>query len=250
LRRRNVLALSLSSLFVSCPAGELRAEDDEAAFAAQRAKLVEWLGVETQLTADDTGIEQLDPRILAAIGKVPRHRFVPEPLRAYSYLPQPLPVHPEQNLAAPFLAALMLHLARLAPDDVVYETGTDTGYGAALLSTLVRQVYTVELISELAASARRTLAELGYRNVEVREGDGYFGWPEHAPFDVVIVKEQVDSVPGTLLAQLKAGGRMILPVGGLEAQQLTVIEKQPGGRTIERPVLPVRFSPFQGGQRT
>ena len=123
--------LLLFALFISCPAGELQAQDDEALFTRQRAKLVQWLGFETQLAAEETGIDQLDPRVLEAIGSVPRHRFVPKELRIFSYLPQPLPVHSEQNLAAPFLAALMLHLADLHPGDVVFETGTDTGYNAA-----------------------------------------------------------------------------------------------------------------------
>ena len=241
--------LLLSGLFLSCPAGELRAED-EPWFAQKRSELVAWVTIETALAKDEIGIDRLDPALLQVLGEVPRHRFVPEPLRSYSYLPYPLPVHPEQNLAAPFIAALMLQLARLQPGDVVFETGTDTGYGAALLSRLVRQVYSIELIPELARSAAATLAELGYANVEVREGDGYFGWPEHAPYDAIIVKEQVDHVPGPLLAQLKPGGRLVLPLGGRDRQELTVIEKGGDGHLTERHTLKVRFSPLQGGQRT
>jgi protein-L-isoaspartate(D-aspartate) O-methyltransferase len=230
---------------------EVQAADDEATFAAQRLKLVEWVELETRLTAEETGVAALDPGILAAMREVPRHRFVPEALRPYSYLPQPLPVHPEQNLAAPFLAALMIQLAAVGPESVVFETGTDTGYAAALLSRLVSRVYTVELIPELAAGAAETLRGLGAANVEVREGDGYFGWPEHAPYDAIIVKESIDHVPSTLLAQLRPGGRLVIPLGGaMRPQQLTVVEKHADGTTTERGVLPVRFSPLQGGQRT
>jgi protein-L-isoaspartate(D-aspartate) O-methyltransferase len=230
---------------------EVRAEDDEARFAAQRHKLVEWVELEARLTAEETGIDAIDPAILEAMREVPRHHFVPEPIRAYAYLPQPLPVHPEQNLAAPFLAALMIQLAGVGPEAVVFETGTDTGYAAALLSRLVARVYSIELIPELAAGAAETLAALGITNVEVREGDGYFGWPERSPFDAIIVKEQIDHVPSTLLAQLKPGGRLVMPLGpATRAQQLTVIEKRADGTTSQRGVLPVRFSPLQGGERT
>lgn len=218
-------------------------------FAAQRAWLVEWLAIEAAQSESVTGIAELDPRVLAAIGRVPRERFVPEPIRDYSYLPQPLPVHPEQNLAAPFLAALMLDLAGLEPGDTVLETGTDTGYNAALLAGLVERVYSIELIPELATGAAATLRDLGLQNVEVREGDGYFGWPEHAPYDAIIVKEQLDHLPAPLLAQLRPGGRLVLPLGGPDEQMLTVVEKRPDGRLIERHVLPVRFSPLQGGER-
>lgn len=231
--------------------GAARAEDDAAQLAAQRQKLVEWVQLEARLTADETGIAEIDPAILAAMREVPRHLFVPEPIRAYAYLPQPLPVHPEQNLAAPYLAALMIQLAAVGPEAVVFETGTDTGYSAALLARLVAKVYSMELIPELAAGAAATLRGLGIANVEVREGDGYFGWPEHAPYDAIIVKESIDHVPQTLLAQLKPGGRLVMPLGSAaRSQRLTVIEKRADGTTTQRGVLPVRFGPLQGGERT
>ena len=222
---------------------------DAPEFAAQRQKLVEWLALEVQESAPVTGVTALDPRVVEAIGTVPRERFVPAPIRPFAYAPIPLPVHPEQNLTAPFLTALMLTLVELQPGFVVFETGTDTGYGAALLSGLVDRVYSMELIPELAEQAAATLAELGARNVVVREGDGYFGWPEHAPYDAIIIKEQVDHLPPQLLAQLKPGGRMVLPLGGGNDQMLTLVEKRADGRIIERRVLPVRFSPLQGGER-
>jgi protein-L-isoaspartate(D-aspartate) O-methyltransferase len=218
---------------------------------AQRAQMVEFIRVETLLTEPETGVEAIDPAVLAAMGEVPRHEFVPLPLAPYAYLPRPLPVHPEQNIAAPFLVALMTHLARVGPGDRVFETGTGEGYHAAVLSRLAAEVYSVEVIPELAREAGERLAALGYGNVQVREGDGYFGWPEAGPFDAIIVKEAVNHVPPPLLAQLKPGGRMVLPLGALDAvQQLTVLEKQEDGNWRERRVLPVRFSPLQGGERT
>jgi protein-L-isoaspartate(D-aspartate) O-methyltransferase len=220
--------------------------------AAQRARMIELIRIEALLTSSETGIDTIDDRVLAAMGEVPRHEFVPPRLAGYAYLPQPLPVHPEQNIAAPFLVALMTHLARVEPDDRVFETGTGEGYHAAVLAKLAAEVYSVELIPELAAAASRRLAELGYGNVRVREGDGYFGWAEAAPFDVIIVKEAVDHVPSPLLAQLKPDGRMVLPLGPLDGvQQLTVVRRRgSGGGYREEQVLPVRFSPLQGGERT
>jgi protein-L-isoaspartate(D-aspartate) O-methyltransferase len=220
--------------------------------ATQRARMVELIRIETLLTAPETGIDTIDDRVLAAMGEVPRHEFVPPPLAGYAYLPQPLPVHPEQNIAAPFLVALMTHLARVEPHDRVFETGTGEGYHAAVLAELAAEVYSVEVIPELAAAASRRLAELGYGDVRVREGDGYYGWAEAAPFDVIIVKEALDHVPSPLLAQLKPDGRMVLPLGPLDGvQQLTVVRRRgSGGGYREEQVLPVRFSPLQGGERT
>lgn len=217
----------------------------------QREAMVRMVKLEAAMVADETGIRELDPRVLAAMREVPRHLFLPEPLWPYAYTPQPLPVHPEQNLAAPFIAALMLHLAEIRPDDIVFETGTDVGYQAALASRLARRVYSVELLPDLVTWAESRLRALGYDNVEVREGDGFWGWPGKAPFDVVIVKEAVPSVPEPLLAQLAPGGRLVAPIGPAVGQQwLTLVRKGEDGRVRMRRVLPVRFSPLQGGERT
>jgi protein-L-isoaspartate(D-aspartate) O-methyltransferase len=160
-------------------------------------------------------------------------------------------VHPEQSLAAPFLVALMTHLADIEPHERVFETGTGEGYHAAVLARLGAEVYSVELIPELAREASRRLTVLGYARVQVREGDGYDGWPEAGPFDAIIVKEAVDHVPGPLLAQLKPGGRLVLPLGPLHGMQhLTVVHKSTDGSHHEERILPVRFTPFQGGERT
>jgi protein-L-isoaspartate(D-aspartate) O-methyltransferase len=229
----------------------LAAEAPQPDFAARRALMVRLVQEEARLAAGITGVAEIDPRVLAAMGEVPRHEFVPAPLVPYAYLPTPLPVHPEQRLAAPFLVALMTHLAQVGPGQRVLETGTGEGYHAAVLVRLGAEVYSVELIPELARDAARRLADLGYAGVRVREGDGYEGWPEAAPLDAIVVKEAVDVVPRPLLAQLKPGGRLVLPLGPLEGvQQLTVVIKGADGSYRERRVLPMRFTPFQGGERT
>ena len=183
--------------------------------------------------------------------EVPRHAFVPEALRAYAYGDHPLPVGHEQNIAAPFLAALMTHLAEVEAGDAVFETGTDVGYQAALLSNLGAEVYSVEVVAPLADQAARLLKELGYDHVYVLESDGYYGWPAHAPFDAIIVKEAIDHVPPPLLGQLKRGGRLVMPLGPSGGPQyLTVVTKGVDGKVSERHIMPVRFSPLQGGERT
>ena len=175
--------------------------------------MVRLIQAEAGLTQEETGVSEIDSRILAAMGDVPRHAFVPEPLVPYAYLPTPLPIHPEQRLAAPFLVALMTHLAHIEPGQRVLETGTGEGYHAAVLARLGAEVYSVELVPELAREATARLAGQAHANVHVREGDGYYGCREAAPFDAIIVKEAVDHVPGQLLAQLKPGGRLVLPLG-------------------------------------
>lgn len=219
--------------------------------AAARAEMVRRVEAEAAATARVTGIERLDPRVLEAMRAVPRELFVPAALRDHAYGPSPLPVHPEQNLAAPFLTALMLHLAEVRPGDAVFETGTDTGYMAALLLQLGARVASVEILPELVALARQLLADQPTDRLRLAEGDGYNGWPELGPFDAIIVKEAVDHLPPPLLAQLKPGGRLVLPLGPADGpQQLTVVARRPDDRLELRRVLPVRFSPFQRGGRT
>lgn len=219
--------------------------------AAARAEMVRRIAAEVAATAASTGVASLDPRVLEAMAAVPRERFVPAALRDRAYGPGPLPVHPEQNLAAPFLTALMLHLARIEPGSTVLETGTDTGYQAALLARMGARVATVEVLPELARLARQLLDEHAPRQVELREGDGYDGWPERAPFDAIIVKEAVDHLPPPLLRQLKPGGRLVLPLGPADGvQQLTVVVRGADGAFEVRKLLPVRFAPFQRGSRT
>jgi protein-L-isoaspartate(D-aspartate) O-methyltransferase len=219
--------------------------------AAERAEMIERVELEVRMLSGETGIDAIAARILAAMNQVPRDAFVPEFLRAYAYQPHPLPVGHDQNLAAPLLVALMTQLVAPEADDVVFETGTGAGYHAAVLSLLAAEVYSVEVVTPLAERAARLLKELGYDNVTVREGDGYFGWADKGPFDAMVIKEAIDHVPTPLLRQLAPGGRMVIPVGPARGPQyLTLVTKDAAGKVSERRIMPVRFSPLQGGERT
>jgi protein-L-isoaspartate(D-aspartate) O-methyltransferase len=186
-----------------------------------------------------------EERVLAAMTKVPRDEFVPQGSRAASYTDQPLPIGYGQTISQPFIVAFMTEQLGLAPGDRVLEIGTGSGYQAAILAGLVAEVYSIEIIEPLAKTAEATLERLGYKNVHVKAGDGYKGWPEHAPFDAVIVTCAPDHVPKLLVDQLKEGGRMIIPVGGFGDQELYLLEKK-NGQLEQRAVLPVRFVPMAG----
>ncbi|MFC3080641.1 protein-L-isoaspartate(D-aspartate) O-methyltransferase [Phenylobacterium terrae] len=190
-------------------------------------------------------VRRLDARVLSAFETVPRHEFVPPDLRDVAYGDHALPIGYEATISQPLVVAVMTQLARTEPDDVVLEVGTGSGYQAAILSGLVRQVYSIELVAPLARSAAERLARLGYRNVEVRAGDGYQGWPERAPFDAIVVTAGAPKVPPALVEQMKPGGRMVIPVGPQREQQLMVIEKDAAGRTRQRRIMPVLFVPLR-----
>jgi protein-L-isoaspartate(D-aspartate) O-methyltransferase len=216
----------------------------------EREEMVRILQLEALMVSRETGISEIDPRVLDAMRAVPRHVFVPEPLQPFAYRNHALPVGHDQNIAAPLLVALRTHLARVEPDDVVYETGTGAGYHATVLAQLVARVYSVEVVEPLAEHAAELLKELHYDNVYAKGGDGYYGWPEHGPYDAIIVKEAIDHVPPPLLSQLKRGGRLVMPLGPAHGpQNLTVITKGQNGGVEERRIMPVRFSPLQGGER-
>lgn len=250
--RRRVVFLAAAAVLLASPwvhALPARADDD-ADYRAKRIRLIQWIQVYTLMTSGETGIEEIDPRVLAAMASVPRHEFVPEELKAQAYLDTALPVGHEQAVSQPSLLAFMTHLARVREGDIVFETGTDTGYLAAVLSKLAKRVYSVEHVAPLAAEAAERLKRLEYKNVEVRESDGYFGWAEHGPYDAIIVKEAVNHVPPPLLKQLKAGGRLIVPVGPPDGvQTLMLIERGQDGQIKEKRLMPVRFRPLQGGER-
>jgi protein-L-isoaspartate(D-aspartate) O-methyltransferase len=244
--RRACLIALLTVLLGITPEVGARAADQEAA----RRQMVDLVEQEVAMFAGQTGVAAIDPRVLEAMREVPRHAFVPEVLRPYAYRLQPLPVTPEQNLAAPMLVALMTHLAEVQPGDIVFETGTGAGYHAAVLSKLAAHVYSVEVIEPLADHAARLLKDLGYTNVDVIAGDGYYGWSEHAPYDVIVVKEAIDHMPQPLLSQLKRGGRLVIPLGPADGPQyLTLVRRDQAGKLHQRRVMPVRFSPLQGGTR-
>jgi protein-L-isoaspartate(D-aspartate) O-methyltransferase len=186
-----------------------------------------------------------DARVLAVMSKVPREEFVPQDVRAQSYSDGPLPIGQGQTISQPYIVALMTEQLRLEPSDRVLEIGTGSGYQAAVLAELVTDVYTIEIIEPLVKNAEATLARLGYKNVHVKAGDGYKGWPEQAPFDAIIVTCAPDRVPQSLTEQLKDGGRMIIPVGEQFAQELYLLEKK-NGQLKESATLPVRFVPMLG----
>jgi len=189
--------------------------------------------------------QALDPTVLDAMRRVPRHLFVPASQAPYAYENRPLPIGHRQTISQPYIVALMTELVRPRKGDRVLEIGTGSGYQAAVLAELVGTVYTIEIVAPLAEEARERLKRLGYANVEVRTGDGYKGWEEHAPFDAIMVTAGADEVPPPLVRQLKRGGRLVIPVGPAHSiQYLTVIEKQADGSTRTRQVAPVRFVPF------
>lgn len=196
-------------------------------------------------TAGVSDRRRLSPAVLDAMGRVPRHRFVPEVLRAAAYADRPLPIGEGQTISQPYIVALMTDLLEPGPGDVMLEVGTGSGYQAAVLSGLVGKVYSIEIVEPLARQAAARLAALGYDNVVVRHGDGYAGWPEAAPFDGIIVTAGADHVPKPLIEQLKPGGRMVIPVGPSTGnQQLLLIEKRPDGSVRRRRLIPVSFVPF------
>jgi len=186
-----------------------------------------------------------DARVLAAMREIPRHLFVAEPDRANAYIDAPLGLDHGQTISQPYIVALMTELARPRPTDRALEIGTGSGYQAAVLSRLVDRVFSVELIAALADTARERLIALGYRNVTVRQGDGYLGWPGEAPFDIIIVTAAPDDIPPALVLQLRPGGRLVIPVGPVGGvQDLVVVEKDQAGSLTKRSVIPVRFVPM------
>ncbi len=197
--------------------------------------------VATQIAA--RGVK--DARVLAAMREVPRHAFVPADLANDAYIDAPLPIGFGQTISQPYIVALMTELARPSPTDAVLEVGTGSGYQAAVISRLVATVRSIEIVEPLARDAQAALARLGYTNVQVRIGDGYQGWPDAAPFDIILVTAAPEAVPSALVAQLKPGGRLVIPVGPVGGvQDLLVMEKDAAGATTTRKVIPVRFVPL------
>ncbi|HXF45920.1 MAG TPA: protein-L-isoaspartate(D-aspartate) O-methyltransferase [Burkholderiaceae bacterium] len=220
----------------------------DADFAEQRRLMLVEIAATTIYTSAQIGKAALAPRVLDVLGKVPRHEFVPVELQRYAYANTPLPIGFGKTISQPFIVALMTDLLQPAPADRVLEIGTGMGYQAAILAELVARVYTIELIEELAAMARQRLARRGYTNIEMRTGNGAFGWPAHAPYDKIIVTAAPELIPPALLYQLKPGGRMVIPAGLPDAQQLILVEKDAAGVVATREVLPVRFSMLEDSE--
>lgn len=236
--RRSALALLAVALGVCCAAPAPAQRASTADREADRRRMVD-----QQLRARDIR----SPRVLDAMLRVPRHRFVPPSARGNAYIDYPLPIGFDQTISQPYIVAFMTEALDVQPTSIVLEIGTGSGYQAAVLAELARAVYTIEIIEPLAARARETLSSLGYKNVHVRAGNGYLGWPEHAPYDRIIVTAAPEEVPPALVQQLKVGGLMAIPVGGFE-QELRVVRRTRAGVEVIK-TLPVRFVPMTGKPR-
>ena len=212
-----------------------------------RQAMVNTIAADVRQTSMYLDQEALDPRVMAAMAKVPRHAFVPADEVKHAYENRPLPIGHGQTISQPYIVAIMTDLVKPKPGQRILEVGTGSGYQAAILAKLVDQVYTMEIIEPLAASAEQRLAKLGYRNVHVRVGDGYYGWAKEAPFDAIVVTAAASHIPPPLLQQLKPGGRMVIPVGSrFMVQQLVVVEKNDEGTFTTHQILPVQFVPLTG----
>jgi len=220
----------------------------ESDFAAMHQHMLVEIAATTIFATVQLGKAALARRVMEVMAKVPRHEFVPLELQPHAYANTPLPIGFGKTVSQPFIVAAMTDLLQLAPTDKVLEIGTGAGYQAAILAELAQSVYSVEIIEELAQGARRRLARQGYTNIEIRIGDGGRGWPEHAPFDKIIVTAAPDLIPPALIYQLKAGGRMVVPAGLADEQQLILLEKDADGRISTRNIMAVRFSQLEDPQ--
>jgi protein-L-isoaspartate(D-aspartate) O-methyltransferase len=231
-------------LLIVLAAGAAAAPGD-GEYRVPRERMARVIEGEAARTRRVTGRAGFDERVMAAIRKVPRHEFVPAGEKRRAYENRPLPIGHGQTISQPYIVALMTDLLDPEPGDVVLELGTGSAYQAAILAELVKEVYTIEIVEPLGRAAKTRLERLGFQNVTTRLGDGYHGWPEHAPFDGIVVTAAANHIPPPLVRQLKRGGRMVIPVGGpFLIQQLTLVEKDAKGDVTTRQLLPVRFVPL------
>ena len=222
----------------------LQADTD---YTKSREKLIRSIEETASDTVSFIDRSELDARVIQAMSKVPRHEFVPKIYRHLAYKNRPLPIGHGQTISQPYVVALMTDLLSVKSTDKALEIGTGSGYQAAILAELIDQVFTIEIIDELAKRARIVLEKQGYKNIKTRIADGYYGWQEHAPFDVIIVTAAAGHIPPPLIRQLKPGGRMVIPVGSrFMVQQLVLVEKDDKGKVSSRQILPVRFVPLTG----
>lgn len=236
--RRHLAALVLASFATA-------ATHADSNYEAQRRAMVREIENEVAETSAFTGIDELDAVVVDALRAVPRHEFVPQADRTHAYVNRALPIGEQQTISQPYVVAMMTQLASVRRESRVLEIGTGSGYQAAVLAEITDHVYTIEIIDMLAARAAETLGTLGYNDVKVRAGDGYQGWPEHAPFDAILVTAAPETVPQPLIEQLAVGGKLVIPVGPEgETQSLQVLEKHSNGAVTTRDVIPVIFVPF------
>ena len=215
-------------------------------YAAAREQMVAAITADTIFACASIGKAALGERVMATLGKVPRHEFVPVELQPFAYANVPLPIGFGKTISQPFIVGLMTDLLAIDAGDAVLEIGTGLGYQAAVLAELAQKVYSVELLEELANQAKQRLCQQQYTNIEFKIGNGYYGWPEHAPYDKIIVTAAPDLIPPPLIEQLKAGGKMVIPAGLAEAQRLLLVEKDVTGALTTAEILPVRFTQLEG----
>jgi len=236
--------LSILSAATFTPGSGLAADS----YATARQAMVKTIAAKSSATSEALAREAIDPRVLQAMATVPRHVLVPEEVRSLAYENRPLPIGHGQTISQPYIVAIMTDLLGLQPGDRVLEIGTGSGYQAAILAELGVKVYSIEIIEPLGVLARKNLAILGYDDIEIRIGDGYYGWEEQAPFDAIIVTAAASHIPPPLIRQLRPGGHMIIPVGSrFLVQQLVLVDKDAEGEVTTRQVLPVSFVPLTGG---
>ncbi|MEE9158237.1 MAG: protein-L-isoaspartate(D-aspartate) O-methyltransferase [Gammaproteobacteria bacterium] len=214
-------------------------------FDTLRSQMIQEITTDASYVKKHIGKDALADRVMDVMAKVPRHEFVPVELRLYAYANIPLPIGYEKTISQPFIVALMTDLLEIQESDTVLEIGTGLGYQAAILAELAEKVYSIELIEELATQAQKRLARLGYDNIETKIADGSHGWVEHAPFDKLIITAAPDLIPPALIHQLKAGGKMVIPAGISNSQQLLLVDKDGDGRLTTKEILPVRFSELE-----
>ena len=243
--------LTLTAVFISVLVLVTPAQGEtfsEQAFTKARLSMVETIAEEVRLTELYLNKDALDPPVLKVLRKVPRHHFVPQDLWSHAYENRPLPIGFNQTISQPYIVAIMTDLIKIKPTDRVLEIGTGSGYQAAILAELAKEVYSIEIIPALGQQAKARLASLNYNNVEVRIADGYYGWEEKTAFDAIIVTAVASHVPPPLIKQLKPNGHLIMPLGSrFMTQQLVVITKSNDGNLSTRQILPVRFVPLTGG---
>ena len=239
------LALLIAGMAAAAPWA--CAEQADESWSERRAEMIREIEADVRATRRHTGRSQLDEQVMAAMAGVPRHEFVDPELRRRAYDNRPLPIGHGQTISQPYIVALMTDLLELGEGATVLDIGTGSGYQAAILAEIAARVYSIEIIPELGREAAERLARLGYDNVEVRVGDGYFGWPEQAPFDGILIAAAIDEIPQPLVDQMKRGSRLVLPHGDpARSQDLLVLEKTLDGQLERRSIIPVRFVPLTG----
>ena len=244
LKSKKVLLLFFTWIFLCYLGSEVSGFDQ---YAEARRKMVEAIQADVHETSFYINKKSLDPRVMSVMGRVERHKFVPASERSWAYANRPLPIGHGQTISQPYIVALMTDLIGINPGDKVLEVGTGSGYQAAVLAEMGAAVFSIEIIAPLARDAANRLTDLGYDQVKTRQGDGYYGWQEEAPFDAIVVTAAAGHIPPPLIRQLKPGGLMVIPVGSrFMVQQLVLVSKNEAGDITTRQILPVRFVPLTG----